>query len=297
MATHIVTVATESKFYFPYLVESCKLNGIELEVLGYGEKWRGYNWRFRLMLDYLQKLPDDDIVCFIDGYDVICCRDLRQLKDEFLKIRKDTNCKIVTGKANANPFIELLGYIHFGFCNNELLNAGTYIGFVKDLKIIINEIYQNNPQDNADDQQLMIKHCKNTQGNYCIDSHGKLFVTLSYPLYDIREYVEIDNNKKLYFNDNRPFFVHSSGDGFLDTIIKDLGYHYDDNNNIQRELVASYFNKVFHHISVFIYQNIILILIILALLFFFLIKVLLPIRMKNVILKGYKKNFGLSKIT
>ena len=35
---HIVTVATESKYYFPYLVESCKQNGKNLEVIGYGEK-------------------------------------------------------------------------------------------------------------------------------------------------------------------------------------------------------------------------------------------------------------------
>ena len=35
---HIVTVATESKYYFPYLIESCKRHGKELEVLGYGEK-------------------------------------------------------------------------------------------------------------------------------------------------------------------------------------------------------------------------------------------------------------------
>lgn len=51
---HIVTVATESKYYFPYLVESCKKYGKELEVLGYGEKWKGFNWRFKLMIEYLK---------------------------------------------------------------------------------------------------------------------------------------------------------------------------------------------------------------------------------------------------
>jgi hypothetical protein len=49
---HIVTVATESKYYFPYLLESCKNNGKELEVLGYGEKWEGLNWKFKKMIDY-----------------------------------------------------------------------------------------------------------------------------------------------------------------------------------------------------------------------------------------------------
>jgi hypothetical protein len=42
----IVTVATESKYYFEYLKKSCENNGKNLEVLGYGEKWQGFAWRF-----------------------------------------------------------------------------------------------------------------------------------------------------------------------------------------------------------------------------------------------------------
>jgi len=53
---HIVTVATESKYYFPYLVQSCERNGIKLKVLGYGEKWLGFNWRLRKMIEYLKTL-------------------------------------------------------------------------------------------------------------------------------------------------------------------------------------------------------------------------------------------------
>ena len=77
---HIVTVATESKYYFPYLVESCRKYGKELEVLGYGEKWKGFNWRFKLMIEYLKNLNPSHIVCFIDGYDVICTRNLYEFK-------------------------------------------------------------------------------------------------------------------------------------------------------------------------------------------------------------------------
>ena len=40
---HIVTVVTHSENYFPYLVESCKRNGSDLIILGYGEKWLGFN--------------------------------------------------------------------------------------------------------------------------------------------------------------------------------------------------------------------------------------------------------------
>ena len=36
MSLHIVTVATDSQYYFPYLVESCEQHGLKLEILGFG---------------------------------------------------------------------------------------------------------------------------------------------------------------------------------------------------------------------------------------------------------------------
>ena len=83
----IVTISTDNKFYYPNLVESCKKNKGTLTTLGMGEKWQGYNWRFKKILNYLSNLSDDTIVCIIDGYDVISCRDLRELADEFIKIK------------------------------------------------------------------------------------------------------------------------------------------------------------------------------------------------------------------
>jgi hypothetical protein len=303
MAIHVVTVATESKFYFPYLVESCRIQGVELEVLGYGETWRGYNWRLQIMLDYLQKLPEDDIVCFVDGYDVICCRNLYELKDEFIRITKETNAKIVVGHTQTSFYMNFLTYIDFGLCKGTSLNAGTYIGFVKDLKNIIREIYNINPDDNADDQQLMTKHCK-LNNSYYIDTDAKLFLTLSYPLSDIRKHVNITPSKtcngaaaanKLERNGNYPFFVHSSGNGYLDNIIKDIGYPYET-SNIKNELYWDFIDKSIFHVRKFLYQKLVYILVLIMLLFL-LYTYFSRQRVKNLILKGYKKNFGLSKIT
>ena len=95
--THIVSVVTKSKFYFPYLQKSCIKNNIALEVIGFGQQWMGFAWRYTLMLEYLRKLQLYDIVCFIDGYDVISVRNLLELKNEFLKIKFRENCKIIVG--------------------------------------------------------------------------------------------------------------------------------------------------------------------------------------------------------
>ena len=91
---HIITVATDPKYYFPYLVESCKNLGKELKVLGMGEKWEGFNWKYKQMVEYLNQLPKTDIVCFVDGYDVVCCRNLNELPRAFLKIKKNIIAKL-----------------------------------------------------------------------------------------------------------------------------------------------------------------------------------------------------------
>jgi len=167
----IITVSTDDKFYYPYLVESCKKNKGKLTTLGMGEEWRGYNWKFRKMIDYLNTLNDDIIVCFVDGYDVISCRDLTELAYEFIKLKNKYKCKIVAG-CDDYGFTgkKIVAHISFGKCDNHYLNTGTYIGYVKDLKDIISKIYQLNPSDSADDQVLMIQYYNENPGEIYIDS-------------------------------------------------------------------------------------------------------------------------------
>jgi hypothetical protein len=86
-------------------------------------------------------------VCFLDGYDVLCVRNLKQLVPEFLKIQKETNCKIVVGTDQHYTFLKYWSKITYGQCDGKLLNSGNYIGYVKDLLEILEYIYEKN-QDN-----------------------------------------------------------------------------------------------------------------------------------------------------
>lgn len=259
---HIVTVVTESKYYFPYLVESCKIHGKELTILGYGQKWKGFTWRFKLMLEYLEKLPETDIVCFIDGYDVLCLRDLSELKEEFIKIRNRTNCKIIVGHDKIDSstlyytFNYYWNYYYFGPCiqrglgseackspliggtttyldqnntnveqftNDIFINAGTYIGYVYDLLHILKKLYNKNVNNFDDDQILLINYCKKNTEELYIDTNNKLFLTINKVYSEIDDLVKIKENKLVY-NNNNPFFIHGPGKTSLTNILKILGY-------------------------------------------------------------------------
>ena len=246
---HIVTVANESKYYLPYLKQSCEKNGKKLEILGYGEEWKGFNWKFRLVKEYLYKLDKDDIVCFVDGYDVICLRNLKELPKTFFELKKKYNCKIITGECKIaipniliNKCMYLFSLFYCDSCNNKLLNSGTYIGQVKDLILMLEQIRELSPNDSADDQVLLTKYCKKNNNDIYIDTENELFLTLFNP------YSEIDNclnfkNNKVYYNNNSPFFLHGSGETYLDNTIIKLNYDYDYNNKVNTMLKNDFYKK------------------------------------------------------
>ena len=290
---HIVTVATDSKYYFPYLIRSCKRNGKELEVLGFGEKWQGFTWKYELMIEYLKSIPENDIVCFIDGYDVVCTRDLNELKEAFIKIKNQNNCKIIVGndKIQNNFLFKFFHNIFFGKCNNISINSGTYIGYSKDILYILEKINSNKNENDNDDQILLTNYCINNPNDIYIDVDCKLFLTLLYPLTDLDKHVEIKNNKLIY-NNNEPFFIHAAGYGFLDNILIKLNYNYND--NIRKEYYNEILKKrVSHYIKNFIKNNkilsllIIIILLSLILGLYYLIKYIYNFFIKN---KKYKKS-------
>ena len=252
---HIVTVATSAEYYFNNLVESCKKNGSELVVLGYGEKWQGFSWRFTLMIEYLKKINKNDIVCFVDGYDVLCTRNLNELMNEFNKLKEIYNCKIIIGEQkimNKNntikSFISIMFKAYYGICNNLSLNAGTYIGNANDLLFVLNEIYNILPSNSSDDQILFTKYCQLHSKDIHIDSDNELFLVISDPYNNVDKYIKFENNKVLYNNKN-PFFVHGAGETYLDSIIINLGLKYDYNNKVSDKLAKDFYKKIYFRIK------------------------------------------------
>jgi len=249
MKTHIITIATNSELYFPYLVDSCKKNGIPLTVLGYGEKWTGFTFRFDKMIQYLKKLDPNDIVCFIDGYDVICVRDLREMSDVFLQLKKKNNCKIVIAenkiiKNNLFNFVNYINVIvYFDKCKNKLLNAGTYIGHVKDILYVLEQVYTGD--NTLDDQKILVKYCKNNPNDIYIDLKNELFLTIDRPFDSIHPYLTVKNNK-IYYKNNRPFFIHGNGNTYLDSTLDIIGY-----KNVKINDKLYYKNKNKYYLSTY----------------------------------------------
>lgn len=227
MKTHIVTVATHEKYYYKYLVKSCEKYNSSLKTLGKNEKWTGFYFKNEKLLDFLDNIDNDDLVCLVDGYDVVCVRDLNELRDEFLKIQKETNCKIVVAHDKVQPY-NIFSKWFFGTCKNLTINAGCYIGQSRDLKKILNKIKKLREKYNeTDDQILLTKYCNSKPNNVYIDTECRLFFSYVNSLLSVSSrYLDL-NQKHIYYKQNRPFFIHGPGYAHFDDIFNKEGYTID----------------------------------------------------------------------
>lgn len=149
---------------------------------------------------------------------------------------------------------KIVAHLSFGKCGNHYLNAGTYIGYVKDLKDIITKIYELNPTDAADDQVLMIQYYNEHPGEIHIDHECELFLVLLYPLMNVDSFTPITiNNNKLYAYEYKsmPFFIHAPGNGFLNNIIIKLGYGTPA-SDVKKKLTYAMADKLYYHLKRFI---------------------------------------------
>ena len=179
----VICVATEKNGYYNSLEESARRYNFELITLGLGMKWGGFTMKFDLMNKYLQKLKDDDIVLFIDAYDVFINNNSRNLTEVF----KQFNKPILFSSEFTNPNhsnIFVLEHIVFKKCKNTIINSGCYMGYVHALKELFNLVCKVNDCTNhkLDDQKILNQLCNSHSDffnkNIAIDYSGRIFYTL-----------------------------------------------------------------------------------------------------------------------
>lgn len=168
----LVTYATQSERFFPVLMMSCKRHGHHIEVLGWGSKWEGWVARMRHILSFASSLQPDEIVCFIDAYDVIMLRGPAELEQAFLS----TGCSLLISADVSTLMNRWIAGIRFGSCNDMSLNAGTYIGRAESIVRMLSRMTTYaDAQLSEDDQRLMTLFCRDDPSSVRIDVERRVF--------------------------------------------------------------------------------------------------------------------------
>lgn len=232
---HFVTVATKSSGYFDVLMQSCVRHGIDLHVLGWNEKWGGWVWRLDLILDHYRQIASydpDAIICFVDAYDVVFLQSAFEIESRFLSFNQPI---VVAEDHNMNPLSEIYAKIFlFGMCRSRRVNAGTYMGYAKDLVELLTELKALSSSISTDDQRLLTLVCQNnaTRSNHisqriAIDTDRSIFLCMRYKNGPYMAGIKIDEkDRALYYSSSniRPCILHGAGNADLDSTILMLGY-------------------------------------------------------------------------
>jgi hypothetical protein len=120
--------------------------------LGFGTKWEGFIKKAETICDYLNELPEDEIVAVIDGFDSYI-RKTDGIENEFLK----QHCKVLVSLHNTWFNFEYLEKKVFSSCKkNKTANSGLIMGYVKEMKQVWSYI-KNGASD--DDQRNLNLAC------------------------------------------------------------------------------------------------------------------------------------------
>jgi len=81
----VVTVATDERYELEVLRASINaaLPGVPLEVLGLGQTYPGLGFKIQQMGQWVESVPDDKLILFIDAYDVVFTQAAAQILQQF----------------------------------------------------------------------------------------------------------------------------------------------------------------------------------------------------------------------
>jgi hypothetical protein len=202
---------------FDDLKSSAKLSGAEIHYIG-NPTWSGYFDKIYFALEKIKELPKDDIVCFIDGFDVVSVGGLEEIKQKFL----DYNCDLLlSSEMNCWPPCYKDAFPIKKDCPTQFkyINTGGIIGYVHALL----DLWQWKPIDEIkavcarlSDQGYCYEYyaANHDKKNIKIDSMCNIF--LSMYGYDWNEFY-IQNGR--IFNTvlkNSPCVLHFNGNSWKD---------------------------------------------------------------------------------
>ena len=223
----LITVATHSESYFPLLEESCLKNNLELTVLGLGQKWQGFSWKYKLISEYIEDLPLDEIVIFTDAFDVIVLNNTNNLiQTRFLEFETD----IVVSVSNIkNPILSKISNKMFPKCQNNNINSGLYMGRVFALKQMFEDMCFMFDCSNfkLDDQTMLSMLCP-----VYIKVDEKSYIFYNYDI--LNEDIIYKSDKILTESGTEPCIIQGPRNQNLDKIAEIYGYKPDNFMNIDQ---------------------------------------------------------------
>ena len=174
---HPITVGSD-RLKCVKLNTSARKHGIEVKNLGTNVEWKGTDMsgpgggmKANLLRDYVNTLPDNDVVLFTDAYDVFYADNLETITERYL----DFNTKAVfSAELYCYPDNSIANEFPESNTPYRYLNSGTFIAQVGELKKMF---ASSTVADDGDDQLYYQKLLLSNEFDMTLDYEGYIFQT------------------------------------------------------------------------------------------------------------------------
>lgn len=222
MKFHLVTVVTHADEYLPALEDSCKQFGHTLIKLGWGQKWSSFCMKLTLTRDYiLQNCEPEDVLCFIDAYDVLVLSSPEEFLDAYKvyspKCLVSAEDRDLFGSRPLYNFLYDLVYCDLGMSRAwpslARVNSGAWMSRCDTLFKILRRL---SPTE-TNDQRFFAEQFIDHKHEIVLEDDSKnLFHTMFEP-----EKLDFVNGRVVLRKSHKPvLLVHGPGRQNLDFIVK-----------------------------------------------------------------------------
>ena len=127
---HVFTIASDQE-KTALLRITAEWSKLHIEIIPWSH-WNGFTDKIYAMKQILEFIPDKDIVCFVDAYDVLCMSNETEILEKFFSY----NCDIVlSSEVNCYPGENQSAYDQIpSITEYKYVNSGGYIGYARALR-------------------------------------------------------------------------------------------------------------------------------------------------------------------
>ena len=206
---HILTYSTDDK-QLEYLINTSKRHGVNVSVIR-NSVWNGFSDKIKGLLSCIDQFKDDDVICFIDAYDVLINSTEADVLSKFYKFNADF---VLSSELNCFPFKYRDAFELSQWTNFHYVNSGGFIGLAHAVKRFLRhkplEDMEVICQDGGDQSYLIEYYLENKASDRIVIDHGcEIFLSMVYI-----EWTDISLYRGRIYNDvlkNAPSFVHFNG--------------------------------------------------------------------------------------
>ena len=206
---HVISFATDPS-RLEYLNNSAELNKLKIHYL-MASKWNGYTDKITYTRKFLETVDPNDIVCFIDAYDVLAVGSYDEIVEKF----KSYNCDLLLGsELNSFPEHYKNHYPTMQSPTNYLyVNSGGYIGYAHAIsKLMLWKDHTTIERicENGGDQTYFIEYfLQNPSEKIRLDTYQKIFQNMHWVSWN-EFYIQNGRFVNTILNE-KPCFIHYNG--------------------------------------------------------------------------------------